>query len=289
MGRNPPPAASPLAKLCAAAAGCAHAFLDPVLPGDKPNPLKLKDHRNPGSQYAFAQSDPVSMEMIQEIKTAIEGATVNDVLLAVATMMLQRYHAAHCVGATTNIRGIFPINLCEPSAEPPSATMGNNFGQGKFTFPLDEPSPIELLAKVKAQLDWIKLLPTPYIEREILKRVLPPLSASDKGRRQAKNLMLDAYGKCTAMISNVAGPPGPAFFCGQQIEGLSFYCMSPLGLYIGLLSYNVTFATSVSCSVDIEPDPAKIAEHWKPAAEDLLAAVRSHAAGSVKTRPAAAA
>merc|ERR1719473_950998 len=190
--RKPLPNVSPLAKLCAAAAGCAHAFLDPVLPGDKPNPLKLKDHRNPGTRASLAQSGPVAMETIQEIKASLDGATVNDVLLTVMTMMLQRYHASKGV-EVSNFRGIFPINMRDPSTDP-SATMGNHFGQGKFTFPLDERSPVTILAKVKAQLDWIKLLPTPAIERAILGKIIPSLTSSEKGRRQAIDLMLDSYG-----------------------------------------------------------------------------------------------
>lgn len=37
--------------------------------------------------------------------------------------------------------------------------MGNQFGNGKFAFPTDYTDPVELLARVKKQLDWIKISP----------------------------------------------------------------------------------------------------------------------------------
>lgn len=44
-----------------------------------------------------------------------------------------------------------PINLRKPG-DVPSATMGNQFGNGKFTFPLDYKNPTQLMARVKEQV-----------------------------------------------------------------------------------------------------------------------------------------
>ena len=54
---------------------------------------------------------------------------------------------------------------------------------------------------------------TPYIERAIFSAALPPLMLHGQClRRVTKNLLLDVYGKATALLSNVPGPQ-------SQVEG----------------------------------------------------------------------
>jgi len=139
---------------------------------------------------------------------------------------------------------------------------------------MDYSSPEQLMARVKQQLDWTKIKPTPLIEREIFKVALPCLitGTGELGRQVAKTLVLDTYGKCTAMLSNVPGPPTAAYFCGQKVEDLMFYAFAPLGVYIGVISYNGTVSAGICCMPDLEPDAGKIAKHWRPAFEELLEA-----------------
>ena len=86
---------------------------------------------------------------------------------------------------------------------------------------------------------------------------------------------MDEFGKATAMLSNVPGPPSAAFLCGQELDDLMFYAFAPLGVYIGCITYNGKLTAGFCCAPDLEPQPSKIAKHWRPAFETLLAAARA--------------
>ena len=79
--RSAQPSAPLPARVCAAINGCLTAFghlLCPsAFPTDSPSRLKFPDHRNPSPAKVCAQSDPVLLEDIKEIKDTFEGATVS--------------------------------------------------------------------------------------------------------------------------------------------------------------------------------------------------------------------
>ena len=274
--RSKQPSASLGARICAALSGCFEATLALVLPADHKSRLKLPDHRNPPHARVFAQSEQVPLEVIKEIKNRFEGATVNDVLLSLMTMTMKKYYDEVGEPLPRRMRGIFPINLRDPKQGPPAATMGNNFGQGAFWFPTSYADPPALVRSVKRQLDRTKINPKPYIEKALFSCLLPPLLTHGHCLRTVtRNLLLDVYGKGTALLSNVPGPQSEARLCGEPIEDLMFYSFVPLGVYIGVLSYNGKVSTGVCCVPSCEPDAWRIAKQWKIAVDELLAASRS--------------
>ena len=101
-------------RLCAALSGCFDAFFGPVLPADRPSRLKLQDHRNPPHTRVCAQSGQVDLEVIKEIKNHIEGATVNDVLLALMTMTLRKYYEEVGEPLPPRMRGSTPDAIEPP-------------------------------------------------------------------------------------------------------------------------------------------------------------------------------
>ena len=76
------------------------------------------------------------------------------------------------------------------------------------------------------------------------------------------------------MLSNVPGPPTAAFLCGERIEEMMFYSFVAIGTYVGVLSYNGKVSVGISSAPSLEPDVSRIAKHWKPAYEEMLAAAR---------------
>jgi diacylglycerol O-acyltransferase len=275
LRRTAAPSVSPARRLCAALTGCFEAVCGPVLPADPPSKLKLTDHRHPPHARVCAQSEQVDLDVIKEIKSKFNGATVNDVLLSLMTMTLRKYHDEIGEPMPARLRGIFPINLRDPRDGPPASIMGNQFGNGVFSFPHAYDDPAALVKDVKAQLDYIKVSPKPYIERALFSTVLPPLMLHGHCLRNVtRNLLLDVYGKATALLSNVPGPQSQVFLCGSPLDDLMFYSFVPLGVYIGVISYNGKVSTGVCCVPECEPDASRIAKHWKGAVKELLAASR---------------
>ena len=60
------------------------------------------------------------------------------------------------------------------------------------------------------------------------------------------------------------------FLCGSPLDDLMFYSIVPLGVYIGVISYNGKVSTGVCCVPECEPDASRIAKHWKGAVKELL-------------------
>ena len=89
------------------------------------------------------------------------------------------------------------------------------------------------------------------------------------------NLVLDLYGKCTAMLSNVMGPTSKVNFCGQPLDDLQFYALSPIGIYFGIVSYNGKCSMGVVADKTCDPDASKLASEWKGAFERLYAAAKA--------------
>ena len=97
---------------------------------------------------------------MKEIKNKFRGATVNDVLTALLNMTVKRYFeekndAVLHMGRGA-VRGNFPINMRDPGAP---IDLGNRFSAGAFQFDFDYKSRIDLIWRVKRQVDAIKVSP----------------------------------------------------------------------------------------------------------------------------------
>ncbi len=101
---------------------------------------------------------------MKEVKNKFRGATVNDILTAVLNMMLRRYLIEVDDPVLRNpsalVRGNFPINMRKPDSE---IQLGNNFSAGSFTYDLEYESRIDLVWRVKRQLDAIKASPKVFM------------------------------------------------------------------------------------------------------------------------------
>jgi hypothetical protein len=101
---------------------------------------------------------------VKEIKNKFPGATVNDVLTAVLVMMVRRYlesvNDPICSSAHSLLRGNFPINM-RSNARNPNAIPepGNNFAAGAFAFDFGYKDRVDLVWRVKRQIDLIKISP----------------------------------------------------------------------------------------------------------------------------------
>jgi hypothetical protein len=97
---------------------------------------------------------------VKEIKSKFSGATVNDVLTALLNMTVRRYfeekNDAVLQMGTGSVRGNFPINMRDPRAP---IELGNRFSAGAFQFDFEYKSRIDLIWRVKRQVDAIKVSP----------------------------------------------------------------------------------------------------------------------------------
>ena len=98
---------------------------------DKPNALKIKDHRNPGVEKCMHMSEKICLADVKVIKNKFQdhGVSINDVFATLLTMTLKRYYEE--VGdpiATQSVRASFPVNM-RTSSDDAHTSFGNRIGK----------------------------------------------------------------------------------------------------------------------------------------------------------------
>lgn len=281
--RLAPPEVGPWARLWQCVSGVFKGLHDPLLPADPPNPLKQRDYMAPEGDKVVAQSDAVPLELIKRIKGHFEHATVNDIIFVLLTMTVRKYLDANHPGtkacsSSNSMRCMFMINQ-RSEAEAPTERMGNQFGWGRFYFPLDYTSPTQLVRTVQRRADLVKVSPQPIVERALQSCVVPLLMRLGL-RKLIRTLVLHSVGKATMVISNVPGPQQQRTLCGETLSSMQYFLFSPVGAYIGVCSYAGSVAAGASLERALEPEPSKLMMHWKPSAYELLEACERERAGA---------
>merc|ERR1712072_222284 len=248
---------------------CWGPFIGDQLPADPQNKLKTVDCRKPGKSKAVYSTPDISISQVKEVQKKLPGATVNDVLMTLVALTLQEYFKQYEPSTLKQkVRANFPINLRKETGSDMMSeeSYGNRFSQGQIRFPLHLDDPMAVFADIKSQIDVIKVSPEPYVRDKlvsflVLKSGMP---MSDIG-----DALLDAFGKVTAMLSNVPGPLTKVNFMGQEVDDLSFYAMTPMGLYFGIVQYNGQFKAGICTDASLEAEPKRLADCWLPAFEKL--------------------
>lgn len=235
---------------------------------DPPNALKIKRGKDFEKTYTgkklLARSEKLSLDEIKDIKSKFKGATVNDVLLTVLTMTVKAFleeiddPVLSLKNSKSPLRGNFPVNL-RSSKE--ALLKGNNPSNKwqplAFRFPFDFTTAVECLWKVKSQVDKAKVspqLPFQNTTGKVLMNVFP--------KKFVLNSMLNLVNKVTCMLSNVPGPQQAIHLTGVEVTDMNFYLFSPVGLYLGLMSYNGSVSLSINMDETLNLNPEDLTKHW---------------------------
>jgi len=270
-----PPSVGCLTHLKGLIQACWGPFVGDQLPGDPKNKLKATDCRNVGKIKAVCQTPDIDIASIREVKNKLPGATINDVLMATVSLTLQEYFRRYEPSTLhQKVRGNFPINM-RPVTGSDIVTeehYGNRFSQGQLRFPLHLEDPMAIFEDIKSQIDVIKVSPEPFVRDKLLNFVI---MSSSLPYESVGDMILDAYGKVTLTLSNVPGPLSKVKLMNQELDDLSFYALTCVGLYFGIVQYDGKFKAGICCDASLEPEPQKLAECWLPAFERLrLAAMK---------------
>lgn len=267
-------------RIIAFLSGLKSVLCSPVLPADAMTILKVKDHRHPDPDKSCAMGERVLLEEMKEIKNKFPGATVNDIMLATLTLMLQSYFVE--VGQEpTIIRGTFPVNMRAPTEDVVKNSVGNRVAPGNFVFPMFEADPVKMIWKIKEQIDMVKCSPGPLLHSKLFDFIIPKLVRGGK-KKLLHKIVADSYGKVTVMLSNVPGPSDEVALCGQPIDDMMFYAFAPIGCYLGVISYNGIVSLGVVTARSGESDASRLAKHWSPAFRKLKLAVDAARASDLR-------
>jgi len=238
---------------------------------DPANSLRLKDVRKPSPKKNCCVTEPLDLNRVKLLKNKFEGATINDILMTVLTLTLKAHfievNDEAVIKKGGRVRAQFPINLRKRGehALKDGVDARNKFAYGFFDFPMkSKVSRVDLVWKLKRTLDKIKQSPSPLVQGKVggfMARVMPLKAMNSQ--------LLNLANKATAQISNVAGPQDVAHLAGVEVDDLMFYLFSPLGMYIGILTYNGKLSVAISLDSTIG-DPNMLAKHWNVEFEKLF-------------------
>jgi diacylglycerol O-acyltransferase / wax synthase len=225
--------------------------------------------------------EDLSLDKIKEIKNAVEGATVNDVVIALSGGALRRYLEERGELPESSLVASVPVSVRGKSKK---KTGSNKVSTIFSRLGTDIEDPLDRLAQVSEgntnAKEHHKAIPADTLQDwaefaaprtfGLAVRMVSSLRLADSGP-VIHNLV----------ISNVPGPPVPLYFIGAKIEGL--YPLGPVfhgaGLNITVMSSDGKVHVGAIACRELVPQPWKLTDQF-PAELDAL-----HAAATSGRRP----
>jgi diacylglycerol O-acyltransferase len=229
---------------------------------------------NIGGRRTIGYAD-ISLDRIKEIRHAVEGATVNDVVLAISGGALRRYLEDRGELPESSLLASVPVSVHQTSTR----SGGTNKVSSLFAkLGTDIADPVERLRQLAADnanakehhqaipadtlQDWAEFAAPRTFGLAV--RAVAKLRLANKGP-VIHNLV----------ISNVPGPPVPLYFVGARIDG--FYPLGPIfhgaGLNVTVMSTNGRMHVGLIGCRDALADIQDLADDFPVELDALYAAV----------------
>jgi WS/DGAT/MGAT family acyltransferase len=209
---------------------------------------------------------------LSKIRKLVEGATINDVILAICSGALRRYLVHHKELPKESLVAVAPINKRTSGRE--AENPGNNISAMSVELATQIADPVERLAAIRAYTAQAKEAKTGLSARVMtdLTKHIPGATMAGVARLLASPRF--APKAANVFISNVPGPQVPLYMAGAQITHQ--FAMAPLahnmGLFIATPSYNGRITFSITSERTIMPDVAFFRECIEASFAELAAA-----------------
>jgi diacylglycerol O-acyltransferase len=216
----------------------------------------------------------LSLDRIKEVRHAVEGATVNDVVLALSGGALRRYLERRDDLPGSSLLASVPVSVHGKSAIAGGTNKVSTIFARLGTDIADPVARIKELATANTHAkDHHNAIPADTLQEwaqfaaprtfGLAVRMVASLKLAEKGP-VIHNLV----------ISNVPGPPVPLYFMGARIDGL--YPLGPIfhgaGLNITVMSSNGKMHVGLIGCRDALPDIADLAGEFEAELDALYAA-----------------
>jgi WS/DGAT/MGAT family acyltransferase len=208
----------------------------------------------PITPYRMFDAAMFTLQDLSAIRKLAEGATINDVVLAICSGALRKYLLKHGELADDTLIAVAPINARRKSGE--EEVPGNNITAMSVELATNVAQPV---ARLKAIRDFTAQ--AKEAKAGISARVLTDLTQHIPGATMAgvaRLLTSERFAprQANLFISNVPGPQIPLYMNGARLTHQ--FGLGPLannmGLFIAALSYNGTISFSVTSERKIMPD-----------------------------------
>jgi diacylglycerol O-acyltransferase len=220
------------------------------------------------------------LDLLKRARAAAEGATVNDVILAVATGALRRLLLRRGEKLPGHVVALVPVSIRRPDEE---NELGNRIATIMVPLPVGESDPVERLRRINADTTRLKQSEQTRATSLIVEATgwTPPtinrILAGALARPLTWNLV----------VSNVPGPQMPFYLLGRKLLAIyPFVPLSPQGhaLSIGVLSYDGGVFFGITGDRDVLADLDELAaDLTESLAEQVDGAPSRHAGGEARS------
>ncbi len=231
---------------------------------DEEGPAEVPRTRFNGkvSPHRVFEASSLALADVKQIRKRVEGATVNDVILAVVGGGLRKYLEKHLELPIDTLSAFAPISTRTPDQ---AGTAGNQVSGMFVALHTDEVDPVTRLEKVYRTTTSSKEMTEAVGARSMtdVTQTMPGVLAGIAGRLVARTgLMSRMKPIAHCVVTNVPGPQVPMYFTGAKMVGsFGLGCpMEGIGLFHAVLSYNGAITIAVTACRDQMPDPSFYAE-----------------------------
>lgn len=191
---------------------------------------------------------------LKEIKDKVEGATINDVVLAICAGALRRYLAHHGELPPEPLVAIAPVNARGSGRQ--AEAPGNRLSAMTVALPTYADKPLDRLRIVRDTTSQTKAAKSGISARLMtdLSRHVPAATLAGVARLVAGGRFTSRF--CNLFISNVPGPQQELYMNGARL--VHNFSMAPLadgmGLFIATPSYNGEMSFNIISAREMLPD-----------------------------------
>lgn len=217
----------------------------------------------------------LDLESIKRIRKSVEGATVNDVMVAIVAGGLRKYLAGSDELPDATLSCAAPVSV---RAERNSESTGNQVGQITIEMGTDIADPLERLRfvhhgahKSKAFADALggSLL------MDVAEVMIPQVLGWGMRAGSLATASSDVPVPMHVVVSNVPGPQVPLYLCGARVHAMLGLgpILHMMGLFHAVLSCSGTISIQfVSCR-EMLPDPERYRQCLLDSYDEMVAAV----------------
>jgi WS/DGAT/MGAT family acyltransferase len=226
----------------------------------------------PVSPHKVFDATIFRLDDLRKIKAKVDGATINDVVLAISAGALREYLGRHGELPHEPLIAIAPINARSSGRQ--AEMPGNNITAMSVALPTYAADPLDRLRIVRDTTSQTKAA-----KSGISARLMTDLSKHAPAATLAGVARLVAGGRftsklCNLFISNVPGPQQTLYMNGARM--IHTFGMAPLadgmGLFIATPSYNGEMSFNIISDREMLPDIEFFRECLEKAHAELLAA-----------------
>ncbi|MEM8662366.1 MAG: wax ester/triacylglycerol synthase family O-acyltransferase [Pseudomonadota bacterium] len=226
-----------------------------------------------------------ALDDLKLIKRAVEGSTINDVVLTICGGALRTYLSKHKELPEEPLVACAPVNV-RPGGSADTSTPGNHLSAMTTPIHTNITDPLERLKAIKASTAASK-----DAHSGLPVRLMTDLTQHIPAATQAlaSRFMVNsgwASKICNLLVSNFPGPQQPLYMQGAKTWGN--YGLAPLGDGIGLFiatpSFDGKMTFNVTSTREIMPDCLFFVDCLENAFEELLAAAAPPATTNAKAK-----